>query len=152
MKTTTAGAIAGLVAAAVTSGVMLIGRDAGVLKPTLSDASQTWLDERLGLKRRLGDDGPEIVEQAGHYVGSLGLGATYGSIRPWLGFLPGVLAGAVFGAGVYAFGVVGVLPELGVTRGEPDPEPGVSTQRFGLHIVYGAVLGLVTDALSPRPR
>lgn len=149
MRSSTAGAVGGLIAGLITSGVMFIGRDAGWLKPTLSDAAQDWLDETFAARDRYGDDGAELIEQAGHYAASVGLGAAYGAFRPYVP-LPGVLSGALFGAGMYAVGVAGVLPEIGVTKGEPNEEPGVPTQRFATHLLFGAVMGLVSDALNDR--
>lgn len=149
MRSSTAGAVGGLIAGAVISGVMAVGRDAGWLKPTLADTTQDWLDETFSARKRFGQEGAELIEQAGHYAGSVGLGAAYGAVRPYVP-LPGLVSGALFGAGVYAFGVAGVLPELGVTKGEPHEEPGVSTERFAVHLLFGAVMGLVADALNDR--
>ena len=149
MRSSTAGAVGGLIAGAVISGVMFIGRDAGWLKPTLADSAQDWLDETFGTRSKFGDDGAELIEQAGHYAASVGFGAAYGAFRPYVP-LPGVMSGALFGAGLYAFGVAGVLPELGITKGEPKEEPGVSTQRFAIHLLFGAVMGLVSDGLNDR--
>jgi hypothetical protein len=150
MRSATAGAVAGLVAGAILSGVLAIGRDAGVLQKTLSEEAEDWLDTRFDTRRRVGESGTQLIEQTGHYLASVGLGATYGKLRDYFGFVPGAISGALFGAGLYAFGVAGVLPELGVTRGEPNEAPGVPTERFGLHLLYGAVLGIVTDGLRDR--
>ena len=149
MRSSTAGAVGGLIAGAVTSGVMVVGRDAGWLQPTLAETAQDWLDETFGARKRFGEAGTELIEQAGHYAGSLGLGAIYGSVRPYAP-VPGLVSGALFGAAMYAFGVAGVLPELGITKGEPHEAPGVSTERFATHLLFGAVMGLVSDALNDR--
>ena len=84
MRSATAGAIGGLVAGAVISGVLFIGRDAGWLKPTLADRGEDWLDETFGARERFGDEGTELISQAGHYAASLGLGAAYGAFRPYV--------------------------------------------------------------------
>ena len=152
MRTAAAGAVAGLVAGAVVSGVLKLGHDAGVLQSSLADESEAWLDARFDTRRRLGREGSEFVEQGGHYLASLGLGVAYAKLRPALGALPGVVSGALFGAGLYAFGVAGVLPELGVTRGEPNAPEGVPTERFAVHLLYGAILGFVVDRLRDRRR
>lgn len=149
MRSSSAGAVGGVVAGAVVIGVMFVGRDAGWLKPTLSDAAQDWLDETFGARRRFGDGGVVLIEQAGHYAASAGFGAAYGAFRPYVP-VPGLVSGALFGAALYAFGVAGVLPEIGMTKGEPNEEPGVSTQRFAIHLLYGAVMGFVSDALNDR--
>ena len=149
MRSSTAGAVGGLIAGAVISGVMFIGRDAGWLKPTLADNAQDWLDETFGTRAKFGQDGTELIEQAGHYAASVGFGAAYGAFRPYVP-TPGLVSGALFGAAVYAFGVAGVLPEIGMTKGEPHEAPGVPTQRFAIHLLYGAVIGLVSDLLNDR--
>ncbi len=149
MRSATAGAVGGLVAGAVVAGVQWFGKDAGLLKDNLSEATQDWLDDAFGARERLGDDGLMLLEEAGHYGMSLGLGAVYGSVRPYLP-IPGVLSGALFGAGVYAVAVAGVLPELGVTEGERKAPDGVATERFAVHVLYGAIIGLVADALNDR--
>ena len=149
MRSSTAGAVGGLIAGAVTSGVMFIGRDAGWLQPTLAETTQDWLDETFGARKRFGEDGVELIEQAGHYAASLGFGAAYGAFRPYVP-LPGLISGALFGAAVYAFGVAGVLPEVGVTKGEPNEAPGVAAERFATHLLFGAVMGMISDALNDR--
>ena len=150
MKPAAAGAVAGLVAGAIISGVLKLGSDAGVLQRDLGRETEDWLDERFSARRRLGEPGVELLEQGGHYLASAGFGMTYAKLRPALGVLPGVVTGALFGAGMYAFGVAGVLAELGVTRGEPNEPRGVPTERFLTHLLYGAVLGLVADGLTDR--
>lgn len=149
MRSATAGAIGGLVAGAVIAGVQTLGMDAGWLQDNLSEDTQDWMDDTFGARGRLGGDGVMAVEQAGHYAASVGLGAAYGAVRPYLP-VPGVLSGALFGAAVYAVAVAGVLPELGVTRGERREPEGVPTERFGLHVLYGALIGVVADALNDR--
>ena len=149
MRSVTAGAIGGLVAGAVVAGLQWMGKDAGLLQDNLSETTQDWLQARFGARERLGDDGLMLLEEAGHYGASLGLGAAYGVVRPYLP-LPGVLSGALFGAGVYAVAVAGVLPELGITQGERRAAKGVPTERFAVHVLYGAIIGVVADALNDR--
>ena len=149
MRSATAGAIGGLVAGAVVAGVQWFGKDSGLLKDNLSAVTQDWLDDAFGARGKLGDDGLMLLEEAGHYGMSMGLGAAYGSVRPYLP-IPGVLSGALFGAGVYAVAVAGVLPELGVTEGERKADDGVAAERFAVHVLYGAIIGLVADALNDR--
>ncbi len=149
MRSATAGAIGGLVAGAVVAGLQWFGKDAGLLKDNLSETTQDWLQESFGARERLGDDGLMLLEEAGHYGASMGLGAAYGAVRPYLP-VPGVLSGALFGAGVYAVAVAGVLPELGITQGEREAGDGVAAERFAVHVLYGAVIGLVADALNDR--
>ena len=149
MRSVTAGAVGGLVAGAVVAGLQWIGKDAGLLQDNLSESTQAWLQETFGARERLGDDGLMLLEEAGHYGMSAGLGAAYGMARPYLP-LPGVLSGALFGAGVYAVAVAGVLPELGITAGERRAPKGVPTERFALLAEAAALL--TAPAMTDRLR
>ena len=149
MRSATAGAIGGLVAGAVVAGLILICKDAGLLNDNLSATTQDWMQDVFGARERLGDDGLMLLEETGHYGMSLGLGAVYGSVRPYLP-VPGVLSGALFGAGVYAVAVAGVLPELGITEGERRAAKGVAGERCAGHGRYGAISALGAAALNAR--
>ena len=131
------------------AGLQWFGQDSGLLKDNLSKATQDWMADAFGARARLGDDGLMLLEEAGHYGLSTGLGAAYGLARPYLP-VPGAVSGALFGAALYATAVAGVLPELGVTEGERKAAPGVAVERFGVHVLYGALIGLVADALNDR--
>ncbi len=150
MRNTTAGAIGGVVAGVIVSGVMAIGRDAGLLHKTLADQASDWLDRRFNTRDWAGEDGTQALEQGNHLAASAAFGAVYGATRPLTQSVPPVAAGALFGAGLYAVAIAGVAPRIGLT---PDEEAEtVALQRLGLHVLFGVITALVADALTPVRR
>jgi hypothetical protein len=152
MRKTTAGAIGGVVAGVIISGVMAIGRDAGLLHNTLADQASDWLDRRFNTRDWAGEDGTQALEQGSHIAASAAFGAVYGATRPLTQSVPPVAAGALFGAGLYAVAIAGVAPSIGLTRDQHDEADGVVVQRLGLHVLFGVITALVVDALAPVRR
>jgi hypothetical protein len=152
MRNTTAGAIGGVVAGAILSGVMAVGRDAGLLHKTLADHAGDWLDRRFNTRAWAGHDGTEALEQANHLAASAAFGAVYGATRPLTESVPPVAAGALFGAGLYAVAIAGVAPTIDLTQDQTHTPDAVVLQRFGLHVLFGVITALVADALAPIGR
>ncbi len=152
MRNTTAGAIGGVVAGVIISGVMAIGRDAGLLHETLADRASDWLDRRFKTRDWAGEDGTQALEQGGHLAASAAFGAVYGATRPLTQAVPPVAAGALFGAGLYAVAIAGVAPRIGLTPDEDHEVEAVALQRLGLHVLFGVITALVVDALAPVRR
>jgi len=152
MRNTTAGAIGGVVAGMIVSGVMAVGRDAGVLHRTLADQASDWLDRRFGAREWAGEDGTQVLEQGVHFAASAAFGAVYGATRPLTQSVPPVAAGALFGAGLYAVAIAGVAPRIGLTPDHDDEAETVALQRLGLHVLFGVITALVADALAPIRR
>jgi len=151
MRKTTAGAIGGVVAGVIVSGVMALGRDAGLLHKTLADHASDWLDRRFHTRDWAGEDGTEALEQGNHLAASAAFGAVYGATRPLTQAVPPVAAGALFGAGLYAVAIAGVAPRIGLTD-DDHPAETVALQRLGLHVLFGVITALVADALAPVRR
>ncbi len=152
MRKTTAGAIGGVVAGMILSGVMAMGRDAGLLHKTLADHASDWLDRRFRTRDWAGEDGTQALEQANHLAASAAFGAVYGAARPLTQSVPPVAAGALFGAGLYAVAIAGVAPRIGLTPDDDHEVETVALQRLGLHILFGVITALVADALAPIRR
>jgi hypothetical protein len=152
MRNTTAGAIGGAVAGMILSGVMSVGRDAGLLHKTLADQASDWLDRRFRTRDWAGDDGTQAFEQGSHLAASAAFGAVYGATRPLTQSVPPVAAGALFGAGLYAVAIAGVAPRIGLTADEQFEVESVVLQRLGLHVLFGVITALVADALAPIRR
>ncbi len=152
MRNTTAGAIGGVVAGAILSGVMAIGRDAGLLHKTLADHASDWLDRRFKTRDWAGEDGTEALEQANRLAASATFGAVYGAARPLTQWAPPVAAGALFGAGLYAVAIAGAAPRLELTPDEDDKAGSFVLQRLGLHVLFGVIVAVVADALAPIRR
>ena len=147
-----AGAVGGLVAGAVLSGMMLLLERSG------RGPSDFVLMERRGARvlgaphRRMGsapDTGEQIAGHAGHLLFSAALGSGLGLLRRGLG-TTAPRAGLVLGLGFYpvAFGLLG--PLLGLTRPPWRERPSKVGQNVLLHAVFGAVTGFVADRIERR--
>ena len=148
MRTTTAGAVGGVVAGLILTGAMAFGRDAGLLHETLAENAEDWLDRRFDTRKRFGDDGTEALEQTNHILASAVFGAAFGVARPLTRAVPTAAAGALFGAGLYAVAISKIAPMIGLTQGEDEAPQGVAFERLGLHVLFGVVTAIVTDALA----
>jgi hypothetical protein len=150
MRTTTAGALGGLVAGLIVTGTMVFGRDAGLLEKTLAEDAKDWLDDRFNTRDWAGDDGTEFLEQANHLAASAAFGWLFGVTRPATRLIPPVLAGGLFGAGLYAVAITKIAPLIGLTREAADEPQQVRLERLGIHILFGVITAVCTDALTDR--
>jgi hypothetical protein len=150
MRTTTAGTLGGLVAGLIVSGAMVFGRDAGLLEKTLAENAQDWLDDKFNTRDWAGEDGTEFLEQMNHLAASAAFGWLFGLTRPATRLIPPVLAGGLFGAGLYAVAIAKVAPLIGLTREEADESRDVRLQRLGIHVLFGVITAVCTDALTDR--
>jgi predicted outer membrane lipoprotein len=148
MRLMTAGALAGLIGGVVMTAGMVGGRRAGVLEKTLAEESEDWLDEKFDTRRRLGDTGTTAIEQADHMLTATAFGVAYAKAKSYVGNLPWPLAGAAYGAGLYAVNIVGLAPLLGITRGEWNERPRVIGQRLGMHVLFGIATALAYELFS----
>ena len=152
MQRLIAGAMSGLAGAVVMSATMALGRRAGWLHPTLAEDSERWLDRTVGMTRRIGAAGTTAVEQGNHLTAGAGFGALLAALPPGLGGLPPALAGALYGAGLYAVNIAGVAPLLGITEGEQNAPPAQAAERLGLHLLFGVVTAVTLAALDRDQR
>jgi uncharacterized membrane protein YagU involved in acid resistance len=101
----------------------------------------------------LHDDMSEPEKKAATGVAHFGYGAAagavYGAVAPHLPFGP-VLNGVGYGLGVWAGSYLGLLPALDLHPPATHETPSRNALMIGAHIVWGAVLGLVTDQLVGR--
>jgi len=151
MRNMTAGAIGGVVADVIVSGVTAVGRDAGLLHKTLADQASNWLDQRFNTRDWAGEDGTQALEQGSHLAAAAAFGAVYGATRPITQAVPPFAAGALFGAGLYAVAITGVATRNGFTPDDEDDEA-IGLQGLGLHVLFGVITALVADALAPVRR
>jgi hypothetical protein len=83
---------------------------------------------------------------AAHYAFGAATGAVYGALAPHLPG-PGVLNGVAYGLAVWAGNYLGVLPAAGLYKPPDEEPPGRHGMLAAAHVVWGAVLGAVTDLL-----
>ena len=150
MRNSTAGMLGGLAAGMIVSGVMTFGRDLGLLQNSLADAAEDWLDQRFDTRAKVGEEGTFALEQANHLLVSGLFGAAFGLTRPLTSKVPPLAAGALFGAGLYAVAIGKVAPMIELTRGENREPDHIQAQRLGIHVLFGVVTALATDAMMDR--
>ena len=150
MRNSTAGLLGGVAAGMVVSGVMTFGRDLGLLQHSLADAAEDWLDDRFDTRAKVGEEGTQALETLNHLLVSGLFGAAFGLLRPVTKAVPPLAAGALFGAGLYAIAIGKVAPTIGLTRGENREPDAVQAQRLGIHVLFGVITALATDAMMDR--
>ena len=64
--------------------------------------------------------------------------------------MPPIAAGALFGAGLYAVAIGKVAPQIKLTRGENREPDAVQARRLGVHVLFGVLTALATDAMLDR--
>ena len=138
----TDGMIAGLTGTAALTGAIAVGKLAGRM-PLSAPREIGWrLHERTGLPDR-------PLWTLGHFGYGAACGAIYAALRP---LLPGppAAAGAAFGLGVWALSYLALMPRLGLYPPARWDHPGRRRVMIAGHLVYGIVLGLLTDRRASR--
>ena len=143
MKRAARGAAAGVVATGVMSLLMVAARRAGLMGRMPPEKITARLLRSAGLPH--GRRTQDAAATALHFGFGAGAGALFGAtVRR--SRLPPVLAGSVFGAGVWLVSYMGWVPALGIMPPPQDDRPGRPQSMLLAHLVYGGVLG----ALSGR--
>ena len=145
MGSLSAGVLGGLSAGAVASAVQVFGRDTGLVHRTLAENARDRLTELVPPSsplRPLAEN-----DQVVHFGVAAVLGAAYGVLRPAFRWLPPSVAGALFGAGLYAVNVAQIAPKAGVTAGEDAAPPEVTRERLMVNIAFGVITAFVVASL-----
>ena len=103
--------------------------------------------QEAGLAHRMDEPEKKVATTAAHF----GFGAVYGAVAPALPFDP-VLTGVAWGLGVWAGSYLGWLPAAGLHPPAHRESTGRNAMNVGAHVVWGAVLGLLTDQLAGTRR
>ena len=147
----TAGAIGGLAAGALLSGVMLAMEALGD-EPNDLVKLKRRTGGRIGRReaRETADAGAgeQLVSHGGHLALSLAAGTAYAAAKP--DAASPVLAGTIFGAGFYAvaYGLIG--PLLGVTPKLQNDTRSSIVQHGLFHLVFGIATALAADRVARR--
>lgn len=151
------GAIAGLIATAPMAVVMeealfrmLPPREQYPLPP--SEITATWADT-LGGRHDLGAQEHRGLTLTNHFGYGAATGALYGQIssalRANVSVAPTV-TGIVWGLVVWSVSYLGLLPVLGILRPATQPPAGRNLLMIMAHVVWGSVLGILTDRWQRR--
>jgi hypothetical protein len=144
-----AGAFAGFTATGPMTVVMAAARE------TLPTPDQYPLPPRIVTERaareadvahRLTEPERTAATTAAHFGFGTGAGAIYGVLAPHLPFHP-VVNGVAFGLGVWASSYLGWLPAAGLHPPATHESTGRNAMNVASHVVWGAVLALLTGRL-----
>ncbi len=134
------GALAGIVATAAMSLLMLAARRAGLMGSLPPTKISGRLLSSVRVRRTPGRR--TVTAVALHFGFGAGAGALFGLLRKGpLGRPPRVLCGLVFGTGVWLISYMGWVPALGIMEPAHRDRPGRPQSMLAAHWVYGAVLG-----------
>jgi hypothetical protein len=100
-----------------------------------------------GVAHRLDEPEKKAATTATHFGFGAAAGAVYGAVAPDLPFDP-VLNGVAWGVGVWASSYLGWLPAAGLHPPAHRESAGRNAMNIGAHVVWGAILGLLTDQLA----
>jgi hypothetical protein len=143
------GALAGAAATAPMTAVMAAWNQAlpegqqERLPPRQITRNAAWL---AGVND-LSEPAKEGLTAAAHFGYGAAAGAAFALIAPHLP-APPVLSGVGYGLAVWAAGYLGWLPATGLHRGALNEPTGRNAMNIASHVVYGAALGLLTEALA----
>ena len=142
-----AGAVAGSLATVAMSAVMFGAKRLGLMGEMPPEKITARFLDRLGWTSRSG--GTQDLMAA---IAHVGFGAAAGSLfaileRRFRPPAPPVLAGVVFGTGVWLISYQGWVPALGLMAPPSRDRPGRPQSMLVAHLVFGSVLG----ALLGRP-
>lgn len=140
----------GLIAGVGLAAFMAAGRRGGLLRKTLAEQSEDWLDRTVRSRSRLGATGTTALEQANHLAASAAFGFGYKLLRDRLPRMHPVLLGGAYGAGLYATNIAAIAPLLGITEGERKAGAPLALQRLGMHLLYGIGTAVAADQIAAR--
>ena len=102
--------------------------------------------DAVGVEDDLSEGHKAGLTTAAHFGFGASAGAVYGAIAPHLP-LPPVAGGVAYGLAVWAGSYLGWLPAVGLQPGATREPAGKNGVMIAAHVVWGAALGLVTQAL-----
>jgi putative membrane protein len=91
----------------------------------------------------------EATALAAHFGFGATTGALYGSVAVST-HLPPAIEGMLFGLAVWGGSYLGVLPGAGLHRSAKDEPASRNVMMVAAHLIWGASLGILTDALADR--
>jgi hypothetical protein len=103
--------------------------------------------QKAGVAHHMNEPQKKAATTAAHFAFGAGAGAAYGVVEPLLPFHP-VVNGIAYGLGVWASSYLGWLPAAGLHPPAEQESAGRNVLHAGAHVVWGAVLGLLTDQLA----
>jgi uncharacterized membrane protein YagU involved in acid resistance len=152
LATTLAGAVGGFVATAPMSVAMeLMHRRLPWHERYPLPPSQivSKVAHEVGLRKHIDKDEHIALTLLAHFGYGAGTGAVYAPLLSRAP-LPAAIKGILFGMCVWAASYLGLLPGLGILRPATEHPARRNALMIAAHVVWGAVLGAVTERLRPQ--
>jgi hypothetical protein len=147
MNKTQAGALAGTVATAPMTAVMMALHQQlpwHERHPLPPEDITGELARRAGVERRLNKAEHLTATGIGHFGFGAGAGVIYGSLGETVN-APPVLKGVIFGLLVWFVSYLGWLPAADILHQTKEQPPRPNAMMIIAHIVWGACLGILTE-------
>ncbi|MDQ4079011.1 MAG: hypothetical protein M3220_22560 [Chloroflexota bacterium] len=144
------GAIGGLAGGMMMTAFMTGATKAGVIDETLPHKVEQYAEEQLDQQEQTDLTQERAFAQGGHLVYSAALGALYGALRHSMDDPPPLPTGPAYGLGIYAINLLGIGPQLGITRRPWNEEPTTVGRQIMMHAMFGAVTALAQEELLQR--
>ncbi len=142
--------IAGMAAAMAMMGFTMASRKLGLAQGEMLPKQS--VERALGaanLEQEVGESGTMALGMGAHLGYSMSSAMLYARLRDRVS-LPGPLAGALFGAGIWGVNLVGVAPLLGIRKAPWKQEEAKALTTLLSHLLFGVVLGFLFDTLAAR--
>ncbi len=107
------------------------------------------LADEIGLKEHLGEGEKNALTMLAHFDYGAAMGAIYSPLAERLPG-PAVAKGIGFGLAVWTVSYLGLLPAAGILRPATEHPPRRNALMIAAHVVWGASLGLMFEALARR--
>ena len=105
--------------------------------------------EKAGVNGELNEDDRRVLTLASHLAYGAAAGAIFAPLVQNTS-LPRVTTGVAFGLAVWTGSYMGWLPAADILPPATEQPARRNALMIGAHVVFGAALGMLTDALSPR--
>jgi glycine/D-amino acid oxidase-like deaminating enzyme/nitrite reductase/ring-hydroxylating ferredoxin subunit len=149
LRSTALGAVGGAVATFAMSAAMMVQKKVGLLGEPPPRKIVRALRLRSGIigTSREAENAATILA---HWGFGIATGALFGLLhRGRRGTARSSVLGAAYGAAVWAANYYGWIPALGIMRAPHRDRPARPTSMVAAHLVFGSVLGVFMERLSP---
>jgi hypothetical protein len=150
VKDAEAGAVGGLAGGMAMTAFMVGATKAGVITSSLPLRTDRWIQGSPNITAPPQSAQEQARAQAMHLAYSAMLGAGFGILSATLHLKKPVPSGPLYGMGIYAINLLGVLPLFGLTKGPWNESKMTVARRVMMHNVFGLVTALVTKKVRQR--
>lgn len=141
------GAVTGSAATVAMSAFMLAAQRLGMMgKLPPKEITEASLDA-IGLRDHVDEPVVDLLTAGTHLGFGAAAGALFAVLHRWLDLpVHAVIQALLFATGVWTVSYMGWVPALGIMPPAHRDEPGRPESMVAAHWIYGAVLGVITEA------